>query len=103
MIQEKRGMLRKWSVVLVVVTFLLSILGTFLTRSGVVESVHAFAQSPIGTWFAAFTILSTAVTIYLVGARLPQLQARGPTPSACGARSAGRSRKKPISRWHALL
>ena len=52
MIQEKRGMLRKWNVVLVVVSFLLSIFGTFITRSGVIESVHSFAQSPVGTWFA---------------------------------------------------
>ena len=49
MIQEKRGMLRKWNVVLVVVSFLLSIFGTFITRSGVIESVHSFAQSPVGT------------------------------------------------------
>src|SRR5947208_13524802 len=49
MIQEKRGMLRKWNVVLVVVTFLLSIFGTFITRSGVIESVHSFAQSPVGS------------------------------------------------------
>ena len=48
MIQEKRGMLRKWNVTLVVLTFLLSILGTFITRSGVIESVHAFAQSQRG-------------------------------------------------------
>ena len=70
MIQEKRGMLRKWNVVLVVVTFLLSILGTFLTRSGVVESVHSFAQSPIGTWFAAFVVIATGTTLYLVATRL---------------------------------
>ena len=76
MIQEKRGMLRKWNVVLVVVSFLLSILGTFLTRSGVVESVHAFAQSPIGTWFATFTIIATAATIYLVATRLKNLEAK---------------------------
>ena len=54
MIQEKRGMLRKWNVVLVVTTFLLAIFGTFLTRSGIIESVHSFAQSPVGTWFATF-------------------------------------------------
>ena len=49
MIQEKRGMLRKWNVVLVVTTFLLAIFGTFITRSGIIESVHSFAQSPVGT------------------------------------------------------
>ena len=52
MIQEKRGMLRKWNVVLVVMSFLLAIFGTFITRSGVIESVHSFAQSPVGPWFA---------------------------------------------------
>ncbi len=75
MIQEKRGMLRKWNVVLVVVSFLLAIFGTFITRSGVVESVHSFAQSPVGTWFGVFFFLSTGVTIYLVGSRLHDLEA----------------------------
>jgi cytochrome c-type biogenesis protein CcmF len=54
MIQEKRGMLRKWNVTLVATTFLLSILGTFITRSGIIQSVHSFAQSPVGNWFAGF-------------------------------------------------
>jgi cytochrome c-type biogenesis protein CcmF len=76
MIQEKRGMLRKWNVTLVVVTFLLSILGTFLTRSGIVESVHSFAQSPVGAWFAAFVIVATGATIYLVTTRLKDLEAK---------------------------
>jgi cytochrome c-type biogenesis protein CcmF len=88
MIQEKRGMLRKWNVVLVVVSFLLSILGTFLTRSGVVESVHAFAQSPIGTWFAAFTIGSTAFTIYLVATRLRDLEAKASLESMASREAA---------------
>jgi cytochrome c-type biogenesis protein CcmF len=51
MMQEKRGMMKIWNVWLIFTTFLLSILGTFLTRSGVVSSVHAFAQSSIGVWF----------------------------------------------------
>ena len=51
MVQEKRGMLRKWNVTLVVSAFLLAILGTFITRSGVISSVHSFAQSNVGTWF----------------------------------------------------
>src|SRR5438132_10892248 len=57
MMQEKRGMMKVWNVWLVFITFLLCILGTFLTRSGVVSSVHAFAQSSIGTWFVAFLSL----------------------------------------------
>ena len=76
MIQEKRGMLRKWNVVLVVTTFLLAIFGTFLTRSGLVESVHTFAQSPVGTWFATFFIGSTGATIYFVYTRLKDLEAK---------------------------
>ena len=75
MIQEKRGMLRKWNVVLVVTTFLLAIFGTFLTRSGIVESVHSFAQSPVGTWFGTFFFATTAATIYFVATRLKDLQA----------------------------
>ena len=51
MMQEKRGMMKVWNVWLIFTTFMLSILGTFLTRSGVVNSVHSFAQSSIGTWF----------------------------------------------------
>jgi cytochrome c-type biogenesis protein CcmF len=76
MIQEKRGMLRKWNVTLVVLSFLLTILGTFITRSGVIESVHAFARSPIGNWFLAFLIAATALTVYLVSTRLNDLQAK---------------------------
>jgi cytochrome c-type biogenesis protein CcmF len=76
MIQEKRGMLRKWNVTLVVATFLLSILGTFITRSGVIESVHSFARSEVGTWFAAFLVTAGVVTAFLVTTRLKDLEAR---------------------------
>ena len=54
MMQEKRGMMKVWNIWLVFTTFMLSILGTLLTRSGVISSVHAFAQSGIGTWFVTF-------------------------------------------------
>jgi cytochrome c-type biogenesis protein CcmF len=54
MMQEKRGMMKVWNVWLVFITFMLCILGTMLTRSGVVSSVHAFAQSSIGSWFLGF-------------------------------------------------
>ncbi|WP_353265697.1 heme lyase CcmF/NrfE family subunit [Gemmatimonas sp.] len=76
MIQEKRGMLRKWNVTLVVLSFLLTILGTFITRSGVIESVHAFARSPIGNWFLGFLIAATVLTVYLVSTRLNDLTAK---------------------------
>jgi cytochrome c-type biogenesis protein CcmF len=69
-------MLRKWNVVLVVITFLLSILGTFITRSGIIESVHSFAQSPVGSWFATFLVVASAITIWLVATRLKDLEAR---------------------------
>ncbi|HEY7162629.1 MAG TPA: cytochrome c biogenesis protein CcsA, partial [Acidobacteriota bacterium] len=68
MIQEKKGMLKIWNIVLVITAFTLSIFGTFLTRSGVVSSVHSFAQSPIGKYFVIFlgfqVIVSTAFLIY---------------------------------------
>jgi cytochrome c-type biogenesis protein CcmF len=57
MMQEKRGMMKNWNVWLIFSTFLLTILGTLLTRSGIISSVHAFAESPIGAWFYTFIIL----------------------------------------------
>ena len=64
MMQEKRGMLKVWNVWLIFSTFMLAIFGTFLTRSGVVSSVHAFAQSSIGTWFVAFLAVTASVCLY---------------------------------------
>src|SRR6476646_3361728 len=64
MMQEKRGMLKVWNMWLVFATFWLAILGTFLTRSGIISSVHAFAQSAIGDWFAWFLAISFAVFVY---------------------------------------
>src|SRR3954465_3136089 len=65
MMQEKRGMMKKWNMWLIFVTFMLCILGTWLTRSGVISSVHAFAQSSIGTWFIAFLMLTLIVCIWV--------------------------------------
>ena len=64
MMQEKRGMLKIWNMWLVFATFWLAILGTFLTRSGIISSVHAFAQSSIGSWFAWFLAISFAVFVF---------------------------------------
>ena len=64
MMQEKRGMLKVWNMWLIFATFLLSMLGTFLTRSGVISSVHAFAQSSIGDWFIVFMALTLATCIF---------------------------------------
>src|SRR5260370_24652135 len=66
MMQEKRGMLKVWNMALIFATFLLSMLGTFLTRSGVISSVHAFAQSSIGSWFLVFIALTLAVCPYFL-------------------------------------
>jgi cytochrome c-type biogenesis protein CcmF len=76
MVQEKRGMLRKWNVVLVVSAFLLAVFGTFITRSGVISSVHSFAQSSVGYWFLAFLVVAIAVTVYLVATRLRDLETK---------------------------
>jgi cytochrome c-type biogenesis protein CcmF len=64
MMQEKRGMMKSWNVWLIFSTFLLTILGTLLTRSGIVSSVHAFAQSSIGSWFYGFIILVFGVCLF---------------------------------------
>jgi cytochrome c-type biogenesis protein CcmF len=64
MMQEKRGMMKSWNVWLIFSTFMLAILGTLLTRSGLVSSVHAFAQSPIGTWFWVFLVVVMAVCTF---------------------------------------
>ena len=77
MIQEKRGMLRVWNVLLVILAFSLSLFGTFLTRSGVVNSIHSFTQSSIGPWFLAFIGVTVAVSLAVVFWRLPRL--RSPT------------------------
>ncbi len=64
MMQEKKGMMKSWNVWLIFSTFLLTMLGTLLTRAGLVSSVHAFAQSSIGTWFVAFMVIVLAVCIF---------------------------------------
>ncbi|MGA7158659.1 MAG: heme lyase CcmF/NrfE family subunit [Acidobacteriaceae bacterium] len=64
MMQEKRGMMKGWNVWLIFVTFILTILGTLLTRSGLVASVHAFAQSSIGDWFVWFLVIVLAVCLF---------------------------------------
>jgi len=77
MVQERRGMLRVWNLSLVLATFCLTILGTFLTRSGVVNSVHAFSQSSIGPWLLTFLGLCTFVSVGLVAWRGDKLRSPG--------------------------
>src|SRR6266540_296473 len=76
MIQEKRGMLRVWNVLLIVLAFGLSLFGTFLTRSGVVNSIHSFTDSSIGPWFLGFITLVVVFALVLVFARLPLLRSK---------------------------
>lgn len=73
MIQEKKGMLKMWNMVLVITAFSLSIFGTFLTRSGVVSSVHSFAQSPIGIYFMIFLAIQTVFSVSLLVLRRKEL------------------------------
>lgn len=75
-VQERKSMLKVWNVVLILTTFMLSIFGTFITRSGMVSSVHAFSRSSIGNYFLVFLVLMGAVTIYLVVTRLDFLKSR---------------------------
>jgi len=74
MIQEKRDMLKVWNLVLIVLTFALSIFGTFLTRSGVLSSVHSFALSSMGPLFFIFILLILGVSTILLVSRLPALR-----------------------------
>jgi len=74
MIQERRRMFKLWNVVLISLTFLLTIFGTFLTRSGVIASVHAFAKSDLGTYFLYYLGLLIAVTVGLIIWRFPKLR-----------------------------
>src|SRR5438093_438665 len=73
MIQEKRGMLKKWNLGLIIGAWLLSIFGTFLTRSGVIASVHSFTQSPVGYFFLVFLVLAAVASFTLYAIRLPLL------------------------------
>jgi cytochrome c-type biogenesis protein CcmF len=76
MVQEKKNMLRVWNATLVAGAFCLSIFGTFLTRSGLINSIHSFAQSPIGAWFLGFICIVAAFSTVLIIWRLPLLRAR---------------------------
>jgi len=87
MMQEKKGMMKVWNMVLVSSTFFLCILGTFLTRSGVVQSVHAFARSDIGKYFVSFMAIGIAATIYLILDRLDYLKSEAELESVISRES----------------
>jgi cytochrome c-type biogenesis protein CcmF len=87
MMQEKKGMMKMWNIVLVSATFLLCIFGTMLTRSGLVSSVHAFAQSEIGPYFTWFLTIITALTIFLILNRLDYLKSEAELDSVISRES----------------
>ena len=72
-IQEQRGMLRRWNAILVAMTYLLTILGTWMTRSGLIESVHTFAESEIGPWFFAILVGMTLFSVGVIAGRWKML------------------------------
>ncbi len=88
MIQERRGMFKVWNVFLICATFFLTIFGTFLTRSGLIASVHSFAQSGIGIFFVYFMGVILALCISLIVYRLPQLAAEGDLESVLSREAA---------------
>jgi cytochrome c-type biogenesis protein CcmF len=88
MIQEKKNMLKVWNMVLVIMTFALTIFGTFLTRSGVISSVHSFTQSGLGPFFLGFLALVLVVAIGLLLWRLPLLRSENELDSLLSRESA---------------
>ena len=88
MVAERRGTLRTWTHALVIATFVLTLVGTFLTRSGVVVSVHAFTTSGIGAWFAAAILLALGAGLGLLIWRLPELGDRRPPGAVVSRESA---------------
>ena len=80
-VQEKRNTLKLWNILLVLFTFILTLLGTFITRSGVLNSVHAFAKSDIGPAFLAFIALVLIFSLIVIFWRLPLLESKHTTSS----------------------
>src|SRR5216110_2924536 len=87
MMQEKKGMMKVWNMVLVSSTFFLCIFGTFLTRRGIVQSVHAFSEGPIGKYFVAFMAISISLTLYLILSRLEYLKSESQMESVLSRES----------------
>lgn len=87
MMQEKKGMMKVWNMVLVSATFFLCIFGTFLTRSGIVNSVHAFSQGPIGMYFVVFLSIGITLTTILILSRLDFLKSEAQLESVLSRES----------------
>ncbi len=87
-IQQHRGMLKIWNVVLIASNFLLCIFGTYLTRSGIVQSVHGFGASLVGTFFLIFLLLVTLVSIVMIAMRLRGLRSENALDNIFGREGA---------------
>lgn len=78
MVQERRGMLKVWNLALIILTYALSIFGAFITRSGIINSVHSFGQSSVGYVFLAFLFFMGGVSFYLISTRYGKLKDNNP-------------------------
>src|SRR5579875_532538 len=87
MMQEKKGMMKVWNIVLISATFLLALFGTAITRGGLVQSVHAFAKSDIGKYFVSFLAIGIAFTAYLILDRLDYLKSENQLESVVSRES----------------
>ena len=87
-VQERKGMLKVWNVFLIMITYLLGVFGTFITRSGVINSVHAFADSSLGPFFLYYMSAVFFVSMYLIIDRLPYLKSERPLDSVLSRESA---------------
>ena len=88
MIQEKKGMLKKWNMALIIITFFLALFGTFITRSGIISSVHSFAQSNIGPFFLSFIGFILIFSFGMFTLRLDQLKSENRYDSILSRESA---------------
>ncbi len=87
MMQEKKGMMKVWNIVLISSTFLLCIFGTSITRGGLVDSIHAFAQSSIGKYFVSFLVLAIVAVVWLILDRLEYLKSESQLESVVSRES----------------
>ncbi len=87
MMQEKKGMMKVWNIVLISATFLLCIFGTSITRGGLVDSIHAFAQSSIGKYFVSFLVLAIVAVVWLILDRLEYLKSESQLESVVSRES----------------
>lgn len=88
MVQERRGMLKRWNVALLTISFLLTLFGTFITRSGLIDSVHTFAQSDIGNYFFALVVTFTTLSVVMLAVRWKDLRSEGNMDSALSREAA---------------